>query len=171
MKLSIIYFSKTGKTRTMAEEVQKGMKTVENIEVRIFDVDHVDYDYIKESRAVVFGTPTYYANTCWQLKKWFDESWNCNLDGKIGGVFATANFPQGGADTAILTIINHLMVKGMLVYSGGSALGEPYIHLGPVALRDNFEESKELFRVFGKRIAEKSVELFEKRNTISYINK
>lgn len=144
----------------MAEEIEKGMKSVKNIEVRLFDIDNIDYQYIEESKAVIFGTPTYYANTCWQIKKWFDESGSCNLEGKIGGVFATATFAQGGADTAILTIINHLMVKGMLVYSGGSALGDPYIHLGAVALRDNFEESKELFTIFGRRIAEKSVELF-----------
>ena len=137
------------------------MKTIENIEVGLFPIDNIDYKYINESKAVVFGTPTYYANTCWQIKKWFDESWSCNLSGKIGGVFATADFPQGGADTAIQTIISHLMVKGMLVYSGGSALGNPYIHLGPVALKENFEESKEMFNIFGKRIAEKSVELFK----------
>ncbi len=161
MKLSIVYFSKTGKTHTMAKEIAKGMKSIENIEVGIFDIENIDYEYIKESKAIIFGTPTYYANTCWQIKKWFDESWNCNLAGKIGGVFATANFAQGGADTAILTIINHLMVKGMLVYSGGSAVGKPYIHLGPVALKENFEESKELFNIFGKRIAEKCLELFK----------
>ena len=161
MKLSIIYFSQTGKTRTMAEEIAKGMKTIDNVEVGIFDIDNIDYEYVKESKAVIFGTPTYYANTCWQIKKWFDESWGRDLSGKIGGAFATADFPQGGADIAILTIINHLMVKGMLVYSGGSAVGEPYIHLGPVALRDNFEESKELFDIYGKRIATKCVELFK----------
>lgn len=160
LKLSIIYFSKTGKTHEMAMEIAKGMKSVEGIEVGIFDIEEVDYDFIKESKAVVFGTPTYYANTCWQIKKWFDESRGCNLEGKIGSVFATADYAQGGADTAILTIINHLMVKGMLVYSGGSALGHPYIHLGAVAIKENFEESKELFRVFGKRISEKSKELF-----------
>ena len=158
--ISIIYYSKTGKTLDMAKEIEKGMKCIENIEVGIFEVDNIDYDFINESRAVIFGTPTYYANTCWQIKKWFDESWQFNLAGKIGGAFATANFQQGGADSAILTIINHLMVKGMLVYSGGSALGDPYIHLGPVALRDTFEESREMFRVFGKRIAEKCIELF-----------
>ncbi|WP_294378152.1 flavodoxin family protein [uncultured Clostridium sp.] len=162
MNLAIIYYSKTGKTLEMAKEIEKGMRSIDNIEVKLFPIDKVDQDYIKSSRAVIFGTPTYYANTCWQIKKWFDESWEYNLSGKIGGAFATANFQQGGADSAILTIINHLMVKGMLVYSGGSSLGDPYIHLGPVALRDTFEESREMFRVFGRRIAEKCVELFKK---------
>lgn len=146
----------------MAEEIAKGMKVIKNIEVGVFDIDQIDYEFMNESKAVIFGTPTYNTNTCWQIKKWFDEYRECKLGGKIGGAFATANFPQGGADTAILAIINHLMVKGMLVYSGGSAVGKPYIHLGPVALRDSFEESKELFNIFGKRIAEKCVELFSK---------
>lgn len=161
MKLAIIYFSKTGKTKEMAEVIAKGMKSEKDIEVGAFNIENIDYDFIKESRAVVFGTPTYYANTCWQIKKWFDESWGCNLEGKIGAVFATADYAQGGASTAILTIINHLMVKGMLVYSGGSALGQPYLHLGAVALKENFEESKESFEIFGKRIAKKAKELFE----------
>ncbi|MBE6072906.1 MAG: flavodoxin family protein [Clostridium butyricum] len=161
MKLAIIYFSKTGKTKEMAEVIAKGMKSEKDMEVGVFDIENIDYDFIKESRAVVFGTPTYYANTCWQIKKWFDESWGCNLEGKIGAVFATADYAQGGASTAMLTIINHLMVKGMLVYSGGSALGQPYLHLGAVALKENFEESKEIFEIFGERIAKKAKELFE----------
>ncbi|WP_321425937.1 flavodoxin domain-containing protein [uncultured Bacteroides sp.] len=160
MKLSIIYFSKSGHTKEMAEIIANGMKSIPDIEVGIFDLDHIDDDFLAESKAVVFGTPTYYANTCWQIKKWFDESRNYKLEGKIGAVFATADYAQGGADTAILTIINHLMVKGMLVYSGGSALGHPYIHLGAVALKENFEQSKPMFEVFGQRIATKAVELF-----------
>ncbi|ACD23146.1 MULTISPECIES: flavodoxin family protein [unclassified Clostridium] len=160
MKISIIYFSKTGKTKEMANIIASGMKLEKDIEVGLFDIDNINYDFLNESKAVIFGTPTYYANTCWQIKKWFDESSNCNLSGKIGAVFATANYAQGGADTAILTIINHLMVKGMLVYSGGSSLGQPYIHLGAVALKENFEKSKDMFKIFGTRIAQKTNELF-----------
>ncbi|NFG24070.1 flavodoxin family protein [Clostridium botulinum] len=163
MKISIIYFSKTGKTKEMADVIASSMKLEKNIEVGIFDLDNIDYNFVDESKAVIFGTPTYHANMCWQLKKWFDESSNCNLSGKIGAVFATANYAQGGADTAILTIINHIMVKGMLVYSGGSSLGQPYIHLGAVALKENFEESKNLFEVFGTRIAQKVNELFSNK--------
>ena len=126
----------------------------------LFDINNIDANFLKESKAVVFGTPTYYTNTCWQMKKWFDESRDYDLEGKIGAVFATADYIQGGAATAMLTIINHLMVKGMLVYSGGSALGQPFMHLGPVATKDNYEESKEMFEIFGERIANKVKELF-----------
>lgn len=160
MKISILYFTKYGKTKEMAEVIALGMKKIKDIEVGVFDINNIDDNFLKESKGVVFGTPTYYANTCWQMKKWFDESRNYNLEGKIGAVFATADYIQGGAATAMLTIINHLMVKGMLVYSGGSALGQPFMHLGPVATKDNYEESKEMFKIFGERIANKVKELF-----------
>lgn len=161
MKISILYFSKTGHTKEMAHIIANGIKKSSNIEVGIFDLDNIDDDFLLESKAVIFGTPTYLANTCWQFKKWFDESNKYNLEGKIGAVFSTAHYAQGGADTAILTIINHLMVKGMLVYSGGSALGKPYIHLGAVAIDENYEESKPMFEIFGERIASKTKALFE----------
>lgn len=160
MKISILYFSKTGNTKEMAHVIASGIKKVSDIEVGIFDLDNIDDDFLLESKAVIFGTPTYMANTCWQLKKWFDESNKYNLEGKIGAVFSTAHYAQGGGDTALLTIINHLMVKGMLVYSGGSALGKPFIHLGPVAIDENFEESKVMFEIFGERIALKIKSLF-----------
>ena len=43
----------------------------------------------------------------------------------------------------------------MLTYSGGGSFGKPVIHLGPVALHGHLEESKELFRLYGQRMATK----------------
>ncbi len=164
MKVSIIYFSKTGNTKEMANVIAEGIKKVSDFEVGIFDLDNIYDDFLLDSKAVIFGTPTYMANTCWQLKRWFDEGNKYNLEGKIGAVFSTAHYAQGGGDIALLTLINHLMVKGMLVYSGGSALGKPFIHLGPVAIDENFEKSKEMFEIFGERIALKAKELFSHKN-------
>lgn len=161
MKISILYHSQTGHTKEMAEIIAEGAREVKDTQVRLFSLADVDVDYVNESDAVLFGTPTYYASTCWQLKKWFDESKNFQLAGKLGAVFATANYAQGGADIAVQTILGHMLVKGMLVFSGGSSYGQPYIHLGAVALKENFEASKPMFRVFGTRVAQKAAELFE----------
>ena len=80
--------------------------------------------------------------------------------GKVGGAFATADYLHGGGDLGIQTILNHMMVLGMLTYSGGGSFGKPVIHLGPVALHGHLEESKELFRLYGQRMATKTVSLF-----------
>ena len=153
MKISILYFSQTGNTRTMAEIVAEGARAVPGVEVGLFPLDAIDKEFLDASKAVFFGTPTYLASTCWQWKKWFDEPAPCPLGGKLGAVFATANFAQGGADIALQTLLCHMLVKGMLVYSGGTALGEPLTHLGAIALDGHVEEQKEQFIALGERVA------------------
>lgn len=165
MRFAIIYYSKTGHTREMGEKIAEGMRKAGG-EVCLFHIEEpMDREYINSCDGVVFGTPTYLANTCWQMKKFFDEdSAGLNLAGKLGGIYATAHFAQGGADVAILTLIGHMMVKGMLVYSGGGAFGRPILHLGPVALdavEGHYAACQPEFEIFGERFAGKAKELFE----------
>lgn len=168
MKFAVIYYSKTGHTREMGEEIAEGIRK-QGGGVKLFSIEEpLDNEYISECSGVIFGTPVYLANTCWQMKKWFDtDSASVKLAGKLGGVYSTAHFAQGGGDVALMTLIGHMLVKGMMIYSGGSALGKPYIHLGPVALdavEGHYENSRELFRIFGERFAAKAGELFENKN-------
>jgi len=53
-----------------------------------------------------------------------------------------------------------LLVKGMLVYSSGVADGQPFIHFGPVCIHEGDEGQQERAKIFGERIAKKTVELF-----------
>lgn len=164
MKFAVIYYSQTGHTKEMGEVIAEGILSLGG-EVRLFSIEEpMDTDYINSCDGIIFGTPTWVASTCWQMKKWFDtESHALKLGGKLGGVYATAHFAQGGADIAIMTLIGHMMVKGMLVYSGGASLGKPFIHLGPVALdavEGHYESCRPQFRIFGERFAQKAAELF-----------
>ena len=59
------------------------------------------------------------------MKKWFGTNWTAKLGGELGGVFATENSPNGGAELALITMAGHILVKGMLVYSGR---GRPFIY-------------------------------------------
>ena len=165
MKISIIYFSETGNTKKAAEFIKAGAESVENTEVRMFNLkdDNLDKEYIEESKAVIFGTPTYCANMCWQMKKFLDLDWTTKLSGKIGSVFATENSANGGgAELAIMSIINHILVKGMLVYSSGAEYGRPYIHIGPALVKDLIDEREDFCNLFGKRVAGKAHEIFDK---------
>jgi NAD(P)H dehydrogenase (quinone) len=160
MKIAIIYQSKSGNTKKIAEIIGEGIKTAGDIEVMLMPINEIDETFLQEAKAVIFGSPTYYANISWKIKKWFDESRKYNLEGKLGGVFVTGDYIGGGTDTALLTLINHLMVKGMLVYSGGSALGHPYIHLGVVTIKDGDEAQRNKAKIFGERIGKKVLDLF-----------
>ena len=165
MRASIIYASQSGNTEKAARFISDGMEQAEQIDVRLFNINNdaaIDVEFVNNSTIVIFGTPTYYANMCWQLKRWFDTGCNgCNLDGKIGGAFATENSPHGGgAELAIMSIIGHMLVKGMLIYSSGASQGMPKIHIGPAIVRDALEERKALCNIFGARLARKAKELF-----------
>ncbi len=165
MKISIIYFSASGRTARMAEEIKTGIAAASaDIEVGLFPVAELTKDseanvaFVNESAAVIVGTPDYYASEANQLKVWLDTC-PCNLAGKLAGAYATANFPQGGADVAIQSVLTQLLVRGTLVYSSGVSKGLPFIHLGPVVFKDTEEAGAELCRVYGERFAAKALEL------------
>ena len=67
--------------------VAEGMKKA-GAEVGLFELDKIDEAFVAEAKAVVFGAPTFYADTCWQMKKFFDET-KLPLAGKIGATFGT----------------------------------------------------------------------------------
>lgn len=166
MKISVIYFSATNRTASMAEEIKKGIAACdESIEVGLFPIsaltkeDEANIAFVNESAAVILGTPDYYASEANQIKTWLDTC-PCKLADKLAGAYATANFLQGGGDIAIQSILTQLLVKGCVVYSSGTAQGLPFIHLGPICLKDGEEAAAALFQTYGTRFAAKAKELF-----------
>jgi NAD(P)H dehydrogenase (quinone) len=166
MKISLIYFTSTGRTSAMAEEIKKGIAAADaSIEVGLFPITELtNYNednvaFVNDSAAVIIGTPDYYAAEANQLKTWLDTC-PCKLADKLCGAYATANFLQGGADIAIQSVLTQVLVKGALVYSSGTAQGLPFIHLGPICLKGQEEAASELFQTYGTRFAAKAKELF-----------
>lgn len=162
MKMTVAYYSKTGTTRQMAQVISEGMMLVEGVEAKTFPLEEIDEAWAKESKCIVLGTPIYMADMCGAMKNWLEGP--CKkyaLAGKLGGAFATADYLHGGGELGIQSLLVHMLVHGMLVYSGGGSCGKPVIHLGPVALKDDLEASKEVFRLYGQRMAAKAAELLK----------
>jgi NAD(P)H dehydrogenase (quinone) len=159
MKASIIFHSETGNTKAVAEHVAEGIRRVDGVDVRIMPIDAVDKDFAADSRLVVLGTPTYGGTYSWQMKTWLHKG-GVKLAGKLGGVFATENFIGGGADFAEMILVGEMLVRGMVVYSGGAACGHPFTHFGAIAIKDGDDAQKERARIFGERLAAKATELF-----------
>ena len=157
MKLAIVYDSKSGNTAKMSEYIIEGMQSVEGVTAKAFHIDQVDGEYVRSSTALIVGTPTYNGYLTADLKKWLEQAPpKLNLAGKIAGAYATGAYIHGGGDLAIQCVLTHLLIEGMLVYSGGQSKGVPVIHLGPVAIAPNLDEYAELFRIYGKRMAEQA---------------
>lgn len=166
MKIAICYFSVTGRTETMAKALMAGiLEQAPECEVRCLPIGEIDQehaenvDFVNSADGVLIGTPDYYAGEAWQVKKWLDAC-PCKLAGKLAGAFATANFAVGGPAVAIEHILTHLLVQGCMVYSGGGAWGQPFIHLGPVCLRDHEADGAALMELFGRRFASQTAKVF-----------
>ncbi len=161
MKITVIYHSVSGNTKKQAELVEQGAQSVPEIEVKTMSIENPDNEWIEDSNAVIFGSPTYEGSCSWQMKKFLDTP-KVNFEGKLAGFFASQNWPGGGgADFAEMTMIAALLVHGMIVYSGGISVGTPYLHFGAVSEKS---PEQELYRQrcikLGENIANKAIELF-----------
>jgi len=159
MKIAIIYHSESENTKKVAEVVAQGASSVTSVEVKTMSIEDFDMAFAAEAKAIIFGCPTYCGTFSWQIKKWFDTT-KVNLEGKLGAAFATENYLGGGADVAELGMIGHMLVRGMLVYSAGAGKGAPFTHYGAVTIKEGADWEQERAKILGKRIAEKSLELF-----------
>ena len=165
MKVAVIYHSQTGHTREMAELVAQGARS-QGAEVRVMSVDEVDWAFVRESRAVLFGSPTYEGSCSWQMKRFLDEESGGlerhPLAGKLGAVFCSQGWPGGGGGSfAEMTLIGALLVRGMLVYSGGITAGTPFLHFGAVSAQAPREELyRERCLKLGRLVTHKAGELF-----------
>jgi len=161
MKIAVIYHSETGNTKRMAELVREGCLKVREVEAKCMSIDDIDEAYVVESDAIIFGSPTYEGTCSWQMKKYLDTGPK-GLAGKLGGVFVSQNWPGGGgASFAEMTIIAAMLVHGMIIYSGGISVGQPYLHFGAVSRRAPDEELyQQRCLKLGENIAAKAIELF-----------
>jgi NAD(P)H dehydrogenase (quinone) len=159
VKAAVVYHTVTANTEKVAGLLIEGMVSVPGVEAKAMRIEEIDEAYIKEARLVVFGCPTYAATCSWQMQQ-FIQTTKVKFGGKLGGVFATENYVGGGADVAELALIGMLLVRGLLIYAAGAFEGQPFTHMGAVAIKDGDEYQKDRAKIFGKRMAAKAVELF-----------
>ncbi len=101
-QLLIVYFSADGYTRRMAEEISKGAGQA-GVEVGLKTVEECRLDDLVKADEIVVGSPTYFSNVAWQIKKLIDESIvlyrkNRALKGKVVGCFTSAGTRRDGKD-------------------------------------------------------------------------
>lgn len=148
-RILIIYYSKTGNTEKMAQEIAKGA-LVENVEVTVKKVEEVDVQELLDYDGIIVGSPTYFGAPSWEIKKLFDDSvkFYGKLIGKIGGAFTSSANIAGGNETTIISIIQMMLIHGMIVQ--GTTEGG---HYGPVAIGSPDEKTLKECRNLGKRVA------------------
>lgn len=129
-KALIVYYSRSGNTKKMAESIREGMEK-EGLEAVVKDVGDTAADELLEYDAVIIGSPTYYGTMAAAIKKLIDDSvkFHGRLEGKVGAAFASSGNLAGGNETTILDILNAMLIHGMIIQ--GDPQGD---HYGPVAV-------------------------------------
>ncbi len=146
-KVLIVYYSRTGNTESMAKAIAKALAE-ENLDVVCKKVEDVGSDELLEVDGLIIGSPTYYGTMAAEIKKFLDDSvkHHGKLDGKVGAAFASA--ASTGQETTIFSILEALLIHGMIVQ--GDPKGH---HYGVTSTGKPSEQVLERCRRFGQRFA------------------
>jgi len=154
-KAIVIYYSRSGNTKEMAEIIAEAMNKAE-LPTECKSVSDVKADDLLDYDAIVVGSPTYYGHMAGPIKQLFDDtvSFHGKLDGKVGAAFTSAANIGGGNETTIMGIIEAMLIAGCVVQ--GDPKGD---HYGPVSIGKPDDRVKKQCMRRGRRIAELTTKL------------
>jgi NAD(P)H dehydrogenase (quinone) len=159
VRVLVSYYSESGNTEKMAKAIAEGATQVEGVSVDLKRVEQTTMDDLIGADAIVVGSPTYYGLLAAPVKKLFDDSVKIHgkLQGKIGAAFTSAGGTATGAETTLLSILQAMLVHGMVVQ--GSSDNK---HYGPAATGAPEPKELDLCRVRGSAVATLATRLAKK---------
>ncbi len=158
MQILVLYFSKGGNTKQLAETIAEGVNQVEDAEVLVRSTQDVTQSEFESSDGVIVGSPVYFGVMAAEVKKVLDDFIGSRkkMEGKVGATFATSGDPTGGKETTMMSIIQALMIYGMIIVGDPlSATG----HYGTACSGAPDEKTAENGRKLGQRVAETAKKL------------
>lgn len=139
----VLYYSQSGHVRDMAEQIARGIESVENCVAKLRTVSpistvceatedvipkkghlYASHDDLKNCAGLVLGSPTRFGNMAAPLKYFIDQTSDVWLSGSLiskpAGVFTSTGSLHGGQESTLLSMMLPLMHHGMLI------MGLPY---------------------------------------------
>jgi NAD(P)H dehydrogenase (quinone) len=139
----VLYYSRYGSVKKMAEQVVRGVQSVKGMEVKLRTVPpvstvceqteddipesgdmYVSLDDLKNCSGLVLGSPTRFGNMAAPLKYFLDQTSDLWMSGalidKPAGVFTSTSSLHGGQETTLISMMIPLMHQGMIM------VGLPY---------------------------------------------
>jgi NAD(P)H dehydrogenase (quinone) len=158
MNILVLYYSKGGNTRRLAEAVAQGVAAVEGATPVLRKAEAATRDDFVDAAGIIAGSPVYFGSMAAQLKKVFDDFVGVRkkMENKVGAAFATAGDATGGKETTIFSIIQALMIYGMII------VGDPLAatgHYGTACVGAPDEASIANGKKLGERVARLAVRL------------
>jgi NAD(P)H dehydrogenase (quinone) len=152
-QILVLYHSKSGNTKKLAEAVARGAGEVADVNVVMKSASEVAVSDFTQSNGIIAGSPVYFGTMAAELKAVFDQFVGVRrkMENKIGAAFATSGDATGGKETTILSIIQAMLIYGMIV------IGDPMKatgHYGTACTGSPDETTMKRGAELGKRTAE-----------------
>jgi NAD(P)H dehydrogenase (quinone) len=148
-KVLVVYDSRSGNTEKMAHAIAEGVKE-KKVGVHVKKVEDTRIEDLVDHDAIVMGSPTYYGQMSGKLKELIDKSVKVHgkLEGKVGAAFTSSGGTATGAETTLLSILQAMLVHGMIVQGTSD-----FKHYGSAAVGSPRKDEMEDCRQLGKRVA------------------
>ena len=117
MQVLIMYYSRSGNTKKLAKAIAKGVQEVEDIKCVLKPAAEVNESDFINSEGIIAGSPVYFGTMAAELKDVFDRliGTRRHMEDKIGAAFATSAHHTGGKETTIMSIIQAMLIYGMII--------------------------------------------------------
>ena len=143
----VVYDSKTGNTEKMAVAICEGMKKG-GLDAEVKKVDNTSMSDLTKADAIVFGSPTYFANMTSKMKEFIDKTvaiYPNQLANKIGAAFSS--WDGIGAESTLLSLIMAMLLHRMII------VGHQSGDFGAISLGTPDDKGISQCEAFGERIA------------------
>lgn len=162
VKILIVYDSRTGNTEKVAYLVAEGVKSVGGINCIMKRVDEATLNDLLNADGIIIGSPTYFGLMSAKVKAFLDKSVEIHgkLEGKVGAAFTTSGGTATGAETTLLSIIEAMLIHGMIIQGNPE---DKHYGLAVVGAPES-EEDKSMCKEFGRRVARLTLKIFGEKS-------
>ncbi|HJJ46663.1 MAG TPA: NAD(P)H-dependent oxidoreductase [Methanocorpusculum sp.] len=162
-------YSRTGKTKALADAIGCGIRKVEGVEVDVMSFNRVSATDFIRYEGIILGSPVYFGSVAAEVKELIDDTTfvRGKLAGKVGAAFVSSGDRTGGKETTLLSIVEAMLIHGMIVVGdpidpeqeGVEHNGGHYGLAADGKLEDTDYHHAELF---GKHVAKVVLKIFRK---------
>ena len=117
MQVLVIYASKTGNTKKLAEAIAAGVREAGDVVCVVKPVAEVTKEDFLQSDGIIAGSPVYFGSMTAEMKGLFDGFVGIRqkMGDKVGSVFTTSGDPTGGKETTMMSMIQAMLIYGMII--------------------------------------------------------
>jgi NAD(P)H dehydrogenase (quinone) len=128
MQILVLYHSRTGNIQKLAEKIAEGVNSVDSFHALVKTPLDVTREDFLQSEGLIIGSPVYFGTMAAELKKVLDDFVDIRpkMENKLGAAFASSYHPTGGKETTILSILQAMLIYGMIVIGDPIKAGGHY---------------------------------------------